>query len=101
MHTKEGALEFKPSEKGLHYHDTSEEDSNINHMLVNTVRENFMTLPRQRKLEGFKGWWEILPTESSRGWYVKNLSPIAPSLYKTLRMLTVSLVLISPTLGGK
>ncbi len=34
-------MEFKTSEKGLHYHDTSEEDSNINHMLVNTVRENF------------------------------------------------------------
>jgi hypothetical protein len=41
VHTKEGVVEFKPSEKGLHYHDTSEEDSNINHMLVNTVRENF------------------------------------------------------------
>ncbi len=41
VHTKEGVVEFKPSEKGLHYHDTSEEDSNINNMLVNTVRENF------------------------------------------------------------
>ncbi len=34
-------MEFKPSEKGLHYHNTFEEDSNINLMLVNTVRENF------------------------------------------------------------
>ncbi len=41
VHTKEGVVEFKLSEKGLHYHDTSKEDSNINHMLVNTVRDNF------------------------------------------------------------
>ncbi len=41
VHTKEGVVEFKPSEKGLHYHDTSKEDSNIKHMLVNTVRDNF------------------------------------------------------------
>ncbi len=37
-----------------------------------------MTLPRQRKLEDFKGWWEIPPIKNSRGWYVKNFSPIAP-----------------------
>ncbi len=41
MHTKEEVVEFKPSEKGLHYHNTCKEDSNIKHMLVNTVRENF------------------------------------------------------------
>ncbi len=41
VHTKEGVVEFKPSEKGLHYHDTSKEDSNIKHMMVNTVRDNF------------------------------------------------------------
>ncbi len=40
VHTKEGVVEFKPSEKGLHYHDTSKEDSNIKQMLVNTVRDN-------------------------------------------------------------
>jgi hypothetical protein len=27
-HTKEGIVEFKPSEKGLHYQDTSEDSSN-------------------------------------------------------------------------
>ena len=41
VHNKEGVVEFKLSEKGLHYHDTFKEDSNINHMLVNTFRENF------------------------------------------------------------
>jgi hypothetical protein len=41
VHTKEGVVEFKPSEKGLYYHHISKEDSNINHMLVNTVRKNF------------------------------------------------------------
>ncbi len=41
VHTKEGVLEFKPSEKELHYHDTSKEESDINYMLVNTVRDNF------------------------------------------------------------
>ncbi len=34
-------MEFKPSEKGLHYHDTSEDGSNFKCMLVNTVRDNF------------------------------------------------------------
>ena len=41
VHTKEGIVEFKPSEKGLHYHDTSEDGSNFECMLVNTVRDNF------------------------------------------------------------
>jgi hypothetical protein len=40
VHTKEGIVEFKPSEKGLHYHDTSEDNSNFKCMLVNTVRDN-------------------------------------------------------------
>jgi hypothetical protein len=58
-------------------------------------------LPRQKRLEGFRGWWETLLTKNSRGWCVKDLSPIAPSLCKTLRMLTVSLVLILLILGEK
>ncbi len=41
VHTEEGTVEFKPSEKGLHYHNTSQDDSNIKCMLVNTVRDNF------------------------------------------------------------
>ena len=40
---REGIVEFKfkPSEKGLHYHITSKDDSNFECMLVNTVRDNF------------------------------------------------------------
>jgi hypothetical protein len=40
---REGIVEFKfkPSEKGLHYHSTSKDDSNFECMLVNTVRDNF------------------------------------------------------------
>jgi hypothetical protein len=41
VHTKEGISEFKPSEKGLHYHDTSEDNSNFECIVVNTVRDNF------------------------------------------------------------
>ncbi len=41
VHTRTGIVEFKPSKKGLHYHNTSEEGSNFECMLVNTVRDNF------------------------------------------------------------
>jgi len=41
LHTNKGILEFKPSARGLHYHDVSDASSNIELMLVNTVRENF------------------------------------------------------------
>ena len=41
VHTKDGIVEFKPSEKGLHYHDTSEDGSNFECMWVNIVREKF------------------------------------------------------------
>jgi hypothetical protein len=41
VHTEEGIVEFKPSNQGLHYHDVSDENSNIEMMLVNTVRGNF------------------------------------------------------------
>jgi hypothetical protein len=41
VHAKEGIVEFKPSEKGLHYHDTSKDNSNFECMLVNTARDNF------------------------------------------------------------
>jgi len=34
-------VEFKPSEKELHYHDTSKDGSNFECMLVNTVQDNF------------------------------------------------------------
>ena len=41
VHTEEGIVEFKPSNRGLHYHDVSDKNSNFEMMLVNTVRENF------------------------------------------------------------
>ncbi len=41
MHTEEGIVEFKPSNQGLHYHDVSDKNSNIEMMLMNTVRGNF------------------------------------------------------------
>jgi hypothetical protein len=41
VHTNEGIVEFKPSTRGLHYHDVSDASSNIELMLVNTVRDNF------------------------------------------------------------
>ncbi len=41
MHTEEGIVEFRSSDQGLNYHDVSDENSNIEMMLVNTVRGNF------------------------------------------------------------
>ncbi len=41
VHTNEGIVEFKPSTQGLHYQDVSDPESNIELMLVNTVRGNF------------------------------------------------------------
>jgi hypothetical protein len=41
VHTDGGMVEFKPSSRGLHYHDVSDPSNNVELMLVNTVRENF------------------------------------------------------------
>ncbi len=41
MHTNKGIVEFKPSARGLHYHDVSDGSGNIELILVNTVREKF------------------------------------------------------------
>jgi hypothetical protein len=41
VHTDEGIVEFKPSAWALHYHDVLDLESNIELMLVNTVRGNF------------------------------------------------------------
>jgi hypothetical protein len=41
VHTGEGIAEFKPSARGLYYHDVSDPESNIKLMLMNTVRGNF------------------------------------------------------------
>ncbi len=37
VHTEKGIVEFKPSDQGLHYHDVSDKNSNIEMMLMNTV----------------------------------------------------------------
>jgi hypothetical protein len=41
VHPEEGIVEFKPSDRGLHCHDVSDKNSNIEMMLMNTVRGNF------------------------------------------------------------
>jgi hypothetical protein len=41
VHTNKRIMECKPSTRGLHYHDVSDASSNIELMLVNTMRENF------------------------------------------------------------
>jgi len=48
VHTNQGIVEFKPSARGLHYHDVSNASSNIELMLVNTVRENFEGYSRHK-----------------------------------------------------
>ena len=48
MHTNEGIVEFKPSARGLHYHDMSNASSNIELMFVNTIRENFKEYTRHK-----------------------------------------------------
>lgn len=63
VHTENGPVEFHPSERGLHFHDTASEDSNFEYMLVNTVRENFEGYTRYdiakakeaRRLQGMIG----------------------------------------------
>jgi hypothetical protein len=47
VHTDGKIMEFKPSSRGLHYHDLSDPSSNVELMLVNTVRENFKGYTRQ------------------------------------------------------
>jgi hypothetical protein len=41
VHTEGGIVEFKPSSRGLQYHNVSASSSNVGLILVNTVRENF------------------------------------------------------------
>ncbi len=54
MHTDEGIVEFKPSARGLHYHDVLDPESNIKLMLVNTVRGKFEGYTRH-KVERARG----------------------------------------------
>jgi hypothetical protein len=43
VHTPKGMVEFKPSEKGLHYIDVSKEGDSVRHMLVNIETDNETT----------------------------------------------------------
>jgi hypothetical protein len=43
MHTPKGMVEFKPSERGLHYTDVSKEGDLVRHTLVNIETNNEMT----------------------------------------------------------
>ncbi len=47
VHTDGEIVEFKPSSRRLQYHDLSDPSSNVELMLVNTVRENFEGYTRQ------------------------------------------------------
>jgi hypothetical protein len=48
VHTPKGMVEFKPSEKGLHYIDVSKEGGSVHHMLVNIEANNKMTSSDER-----------------------------------------------------
>ena len=48
VHTDKGIVEFKLSSQWIQYHDVSNASSNIELMLVNTVRENFERYMRHR-----------------------------------------------------
>ncbi len=48
VHTDEGIVEFKQSARGLHHHNVSYPESNIELMLVNTVRGNFEGYTRHK-----------------------------------------------------
>jgi hypothetical protein len=47
VHTDGGIVEFKPIRRRLHYHDVSDPSSNVELMLVKTVRKNFEGYTRQ------------------------------------------------------
>jgi hypothetical protein len=47
VHTDGRIVKVKPSSRRLHYHDVSDPSSNVELMLVNTVRENFKGYTRQ------------------------------------------------------
>ena len=97
---REGIVEFKfkPSELPQHIQRWQQ----LRMHAGEHCQRQFWRLHQAQHCQGKRGSKASL-TKNSRGWYMKNLSlsPIAPSLCKTLRMLIISLVLILLTLGGK
>jgi hypothetical protein len=60
VHTDEGIVVFKPSARGFNYHNVSDTESNIELMLVNTVRGNFdgythQKVKRAREVQRIQG----------------------------------------------
>jgi hypothetical protein len=84
VHTQDGIVEFKPCERGLHYHDVSNDDGL---MLVNTVRGNFegytrKEIERAREARQIQGMIAN-PTEREFSAMVReNFWPTVLSLYK-------------------
>jgi hypothetical protein len=68
VHTDGGIVEFKPSSCGLHYHDVSDTSSNMELMLVNTVRENFEGYTRQdvKRAREAQHIQEMIPNPTKR-----------------------------------
>ncbi len=56
VHTDARIVEFKPSSRGLHYHDLSDPSSNVKLMLINTVRENIEGYTRQDIKRAREAW---------------------------------------------
>jgi hypothetical protein len=56
VHTDGRIVEFKPSSRKLHYHDVSDPSSNVELMLVNTVRKNFKGYTRQDAGRAREAW---------------------------------------------
>ena len=56
VHTNEGIMEFKPSAWELHYHDVSDASSNIELMLMNTMRERMLKDTRATKSRRQEAW---------------------------------------------
>ncbi len=48
VHMPKGVVEFKPSEKGLHYNDVSKERDLVRHMLVNIETDDKTTSSDER-----------------------------------------------------
>jgi hypothetical protein len=106
VHTEEGIVEFKPSDQGLHYHDVSDENSNIGMMLVNTVRGNFEgytchDIERAKEARRIQGMIANPTEKEFAGMVHEKLLTIALSPCAMLTMLIGFLVPTSLTLGEK
>ncbi len=77
VHTNKGIVELKPRAWGLHYQYVSDPKSNIELMLMNTVRINFEGYTchedeRAREAQHIQGMIANQPKGSSLGWCMNN-----------------------------